>query len=74
MLTSLFFVVLGLIQFSFVLHLHQCNSIREQEKKRIREEDVNGENLIQKEHGHLPLPLLEALQMKTMGQSTRYGT
>ena len=55
MLTSLFFVVLGLVQFSFVLHLHQCNSIREQEKKRIREEDVNGENLIQKEHGHLPL-------------------
>ena len=54
MLASLFFVVLGLVQFSFVLHLHQRNTIRERKKNRLHQEDVNGERLIPKEHTDLP--------------------
>ena len=54
MLASLFFVVIGLIQFSCVLHFHQCNSIRQRKKRKSREEDMNGDTLMPREDGSHP--------------------
>ena len=45
MLASLFFVVIGLIQFSSVLHFHQCNQVLQKKKKKAQDEDMNGVNL-----------------------------
>ena len=49
MLASLFFVVIGLIQFSCVLHLHQCNEKNQTKLEGPQEEETNMTNLLAKE-------------------------
>jgi hypothetical protein len=41
MLASLTFVVIGLIQFSLVLHLHQSNAAQDTTEKESGDEEVN---------------------------------
>ena len=41
MLASLIFVVVGLIQFSLVLHLHQSNATKDRTEKNTKEDELN---------------------------------